>query len=425
LPVVALVGCNANDSKSKNQSDATNTYLTSNYNATKSLSQQISEPQTSVTVNTLTSESSKARDSSTLSGKTSQSNGTSSNTSSTSGTTKKQPDKTKSPSTEDVLKTYITDNSITKTQFLACVAYMENGKIKDTFFESFVFTPTPAYMYDYISPYGGKRLMKKENWLSYIYDEMLKSGKNMDALNEAAETLKEALGLKDYKVKVYLSLLYPVQGVTEFGTVNGKNLNFSKEADRLEGVKWFAQESLKAFNSKKYQNLEVAGFSWFTEEVEMNKDASLIKGVTDYIRSIGYTSIWSPYFHAQGFDKGLTVLGFDKVSMQPNYYPDSPNIPNNGNISRLTQTANYVKSLGIGVELELGSSRAASVKGFKEYMKIGIEQNYMNAYHVWYLNAGPNLVYTLYHSRDPYIRSAYDEMYLFVKRKLKVSDILL
>ena len=326
---------------------------------------------------------------------------------------------------QHAMKTYIADGTITKTQFLSSVAYMENGEIKDTFIQAYIFTPTPSFMYDYVSPYGGKRLNDKEDWLSYINDHNFKPGKNMDALEEAVETVKTTLGLKDYKVQVYFSLLYPVQGVTSFGEVNGKNLDFSKEADRLEGVKWFAQEQLRVFKSKNYKNIEVVGFNWYTEEIEMDKDAALVKGVTDYIRSIGYTSMWSPYFQAQGYDKN-SQLGFDIVTMQANYYPDS-NIPGNGPISRLPQLTAHMKNFALsGPEMEIGSSRPASVKGFKEYLAAGVEFGWMDDPHTtWYMNGGPAQVYSLYHSRNTYVNSGYSDMYKYIKGKLKLSDIVL
>ena len=110
--------------------------------------------------------------------------------------------------------------------------------------------------------------------------------------------------------------------------------------------------------------------------------------------------------------------------MQANYYPDS-NIPNNGPKSRLTQLAEYTKALGIGAEMEIGSSRPASVKGFKEYLVAGIEYGFSDGYHVWYMNGGPSQIYSLYHSRDAYVNSGYSDMYKYIKGKLKLSDITL
>ena len=357
---------------------------------------------------------------------TSKTNGKASTTTSkTTGTTKKTDTINKVVPEKHAMKTYIADGSISKTQFLSSVAYMEDGEIKDTFLKAFIFTPTPSFMYDYVSPYGGKRLNDKEDWLSYINDHNFKPGKNMDALEEAAGAVKEALGLKDYKVQVYFSLLYPVQGVTSFGVVNGKNLDFSKEADRLEAVKWLADEQLRVFKSKNYKNIEVVGFNWFTEEIEMDKDAALVKGVTDYIRSLGYTSMWSPYFQAQGYNKN-SQLGFDIVTMQANYYPDS-DIPGNGPKSRLTQLTAHMENYSLsGPEMEIGSSRPASVKGFKEYLAAGVEYGWMDGPHTtWYMNGGPQQVYQLYHSRDAYVQSGYSDMYKYVKGKLKLNEIVL
>jgi len=356
---------------------------------------------------------------------TSKTNGNTSTTKlETTSTTQKVQPNTKLVPEQHMLKTYIADGSITKTQFLSSVAYMEDGEIKDTLFKSFVFSPTPAFMYDYVSKDQGQRQFKKDDWLSFVYDYTFKPGKNMDALEEAVESVKTTLGLKDYKVQVYLSLLNPVTTVTDFGEVNGKNLDFSKEADRLEAVKWLAQEQLKAFKSKNYKNIEVAGFFWFKEEIVMQKEAVLVKQVVDYIHSIGYLATWSPYFGAQGFDQN-DKFGFDVVTMQANYYPDSANIPNNGPVSRLRQLAAYTEALGIGAEMEIGSSRPASVKGFKEYIAAGLEYGFSDKYHVWYLNGGPAQIYSLYHSRDAYVRSGYSDMYKYIKGTLKLSDVML
>jgi hypothetical protein len=49
----------------------------------------------------------------------------------------------------------------------------------------------------------------------------------MDALEAAVAETSEKLGLEDYKVSIYLSILYPVTEVNEFGIVDGRNLDFS------------------------------------------------------------------------------------------------------------------------------------------------------------------------------------------------------
>jgi len=328
---------------------------------------------------------------------------------------------------QHVLKTYITNNPITEEQFLDSVAYMVDGKITDTLFDAFVFTPTPNYMYSYDNCVGVKRPYTKQDWLSFIHNETFLSGKNMDALEKAVASLKSALGLKEYKVKVFLSLLYPNQVVTDFGEVNGKNLNFSNEDDRFEAIKWLIKEQLSVFESRNYQNIEVEGFFWFTEEVECEEDAILIRKITDYLHETKYASMWSPYFNCRGFDGGriLPSLNFDRVTMQANYYPASKTIPNNGDIARLQKNADNTRNFGIGFEMEIGGNQPASVKGFKEYMYAGLQFGFAQGYHVWYLSGGPNQVSSLCRFDECYQRSAYDEMYRYIKGKLKLSDIML
>lgn len=323
-------------------------------------------------------------------------------------------------SDEDVLKTYFTGSAISKTHFMASAGYMVDGVVKDTMFESFAFTPTPAYVYQS----GGGFITKKSQWQSMI-DEMFLSGKNMDALNEAVGEIKTQLKLSgDYKVKVYLPLLCAVKKDTEFGEVNGKTLNFSSDADRLEAVKWLAQEELRVFKSKNYKNIEIGGLYWFKEEIEPVTEAEHVKQVCQYAHSLKYDIIWSPYYQAKGY-ANWKEYGFDRISMQANYFPGvaAENAPNNGTIGRLSTIATTMKNRQIGIEMELGSSSKNSITGFKQYMQAGVEKGYMNTYHVWYLVNGPSLTYNLYHSKDAYTLSAYTDMYKFIKGTLTLAEL--
>lgn len=326
------------------------------------------------------------------------------------------------------VKTYITGNSFTEEDFLYTAAYMVDGEIRDTMIDAFVFSPAINYMYDF-NLGTGKMKYTKENWLSFIYDDVFEDGTNMDALNKAAGTIKEAIGDDKYKVQVYLPLLYPNSAVTDFGEVNGRNLNLSVAADRLEAVKWLAQEQLRAFNDRNYQNIEVAGFFWFTEEIEKDKDdyqdSTLARNIAEYVRSIGFTSCWSPYFGAQYEREDYDTFGFDIVTMQPNYYPGVPETPNCQGIESLQETANLIANGTLdGCEMEIGNMSDASITGFKQYLLNGVKNKFMNdAYHLWYMVTGPSFVKEMSLSTNAYTRSAYDEMYRYIKGDLTAAGI--
>lgn len=96
---------------------------------------------------------------------------------------------------------------------------------------------------------------------------------------------KAALGLTDYKANIFPSILYPTKGTADkFGEVYGKKLDLRDPADRLASIKWMVDEQIRQFESHHYQNLRLAGFYWFTEYVDIEADAAMLREFTDYVR---------------------------------------------------------------------------------------------------------------------------------------------
>jgi hypothetical protein len=213
----------------------------------------------------------------------------------------------------------------------------------------------------------------------------------MDALEAAVADTKTALGNNDYKVGVYLSILYPVASQTSFGEVNGKKLDFSKLEDRKAGVKWLIDEQVKQFKAKGYQNLELRGFYWFTEEIDFDDEGllDLIKYTTDYVRKLKYFTFWIPYYQASGYNKWQEV-GFDLACYQPNF-AFNYSIPD----SRLYDAARTAKMLGMCIELEIEGVSHTAVDRLKKYYKVGAETGYMTeAIHMYYQGGMPGAILT-------------------------------
>lgn len=316
----------------------------------------------------------------------------------------------------DVLLSYICHPNvkpITKDIYLPHVAYIENGEIKDTLFDSYMYLPYVAYLYN-----GGKKKpLKKEDWQHYI-DVQYTEGENMDALEAAVEETKEALGRPDYKVSVFLSILYPVVTQTQFGVIDGKMLDFSNYEDRITAIKWLIDEQVRIFNQKGYKNIYIQGFYWFTEEIDYS-DAfliKLIKETTDYVRSLGFITTWIPYFQASGYNE-WAKFGFDHVCYQPNF-AFNYNIPD----QRLFDAAEAAKLLGMCIELEIGGSKAEDVDRLKKYYAVGAITGYMTeAMHMYYQGGVPGSIYDSYNSKDSYINSLYEDTYKFMKGEFNPS----
>ena len=319
---------------------------------------------------------------------------------------------------KDVLLAYFClegKEPITKEIFLPHVAYMQDGEIKDTLFDGFLFLPYVAFLYKGYE----KKPLTKEKWQWYI-DQQFIDGYNMDALNEAAKAVGEKLGIKDFKLSVYMSILYPVTSVNEFGIVDGKNLDFSLLEDRKAGLKWFIDEQYARFNAKKYEYLDLKGYYWFTEEINYNDSQllELLRYTTDYVREMGLITTWIPYFHASGYDD-WRHLGFDMACYQPNY-AFNQNVPD----VRLFDAASTAKLLGMCIELESGGIQEWNILRMKKYYAAGAITGYMqNAAHMYYQGGVPGDYYTAYLSKDENLHSMYEDTYKFIKGKFDPTTV--
>ncbi len=309
---------------------------------------------------------------------------------------------------------------VTKEQYLAYVAYLEEGEIKDTFFDGFMYLPYVKYLYEK----SEKKQLTKEEWQAWT-DYQFIEGYNFDALDAATDEVKAALDLdEDYSVGTYLSLFYPVYGATNFGELNGKQMDFSNIEDRKAVLKWFIDEQLAAFNAKGYDSVRVSGFYWFVEEMS-GKDPhirELVNYACDYVRSLGYQTTWIPYFSASG-NTAWRDYGFDTACLQPNYAFKSA-AESGVTIQRIYDAAALAKLYGMSIEIEIeGAYDVQWVNRYREYLYVGAEIGFMtDSVHMYYLAGMPGAVYDAYVSKKPEINCMYRETYLFAKGLLSANQ---
>ena len=154
----------------------------------------------------------------------------------------------------EMLKCYTNSSSkVTEEQFLSSVGYLQAGKIVDTMFDTFVFLPSPS------EEIGVP--MDQKYILNYINNVLYKPDYNINALEKATKTVKNALNKKDYKVNVFLPLFRPLEVVTDFGEYNGNNIDCSTEEGRLEALKWFIDTHISVFKSKNFEKLPLIVYS--------------------------------------------------------------------------------------------------------------------------------------------------------------------
>ena len=298
--------------------------------------------------------------------------------------------------------------------------YDTDGVLRDTFFDSFLFLPCVT-----TGPSGGAMYKSSSNpgiasdWEAYL-DDLFRDGYNLDALNTAVGNIAAELGLDGYKADIFFTVLYPVQGQTGFGTIGGVTYDFSKEADRLAVCRWQIDNYIERFTAGGYENLNLYGFYWFEEYIETSSPAekALLTGYNSYVAEKGYSSIWIPYYNAEGWNR-WKEYGFTAACLQPNYMFNSK-----AESTRIQTAVSKAAQYGMCNEVEASGSVVSSAEYYNRYLtylRDGAEYGAMNAVKMYYQEVF--FYYNCYKSDIPEVRLIYDLTYKYAKATLTEDDI--
>lgn len=298
---------------------------------------------------------------------------------------------------------------------LPLVAYLdEDGNIKDTLMDGFIYCShhnLPSGSLPHLINY-------KQDW-EYVLNHTFNGHAGFDKLEETVQQVKDALGIPDYKVKVYVTYLTLRDGNAEFGDVDGDGIseNTANPEDRKKIIDWFIDETMRRFDEKGYKNLEFDGFYWVNESVVWEKDDSqIITEVADATHAKGHNFLWIPYYKANRFFTGYE-LGFDIVCMQPNvvFTTDAP-------LWRFDSTAAMTKARKMCVEIEHSYQALADpafARTYMMYLLYGVTTGYMDAIHIYYDDVDNFSKMAV--SESPLCRMQYDATYDFIKEKLDIT----
>ena len=298
-----------------------------------------------------------------------------------------------------------------ETHYLPYVAYVKEGRITDTMFDAFLYLPYSNFTYSSLYKCA-------EGWKYYV-DNVFEPGYNVDALNRTAARVGEALGMPDYKVQVFFSVLHTNvrygDHPDKFGDLDGDGIDEDMKniEDRRKAIKWCIDEQVKRFKAGGYTHCELTAFYWFEEEINYGdkNEFPLIAFTRDYLHSLGYKLFWIPYFQAAGF-QDWKEAGFDIACMQPNY-AFNDKVPR----KRLYDNAMLTKQLGMCYEMEIGGFDAHHADKFRDYMDCGAETGYMHSVKMYYQGGVPGEFYKAYESEDKDLHALYDDLYAYCKEK--------
>lgn len=269
----------------------------------------------------------------------------------------------------------------------------------------------------------------KAQWQEMI-DYYFTPGNGVYALDECVKDAKKRIGKAPEKRKAIIMLPDPVvykcyidtlSGSTYWGELDGRQLDFEKNEDRLAACKWYIDQVRAEFAKGKFKNVELAGFYWLREIVPRPQDIHfsynltrsdiLLPLITDYLHQNGYTLSWIPYFGSRGQDAWRT-FGFDHVYLQPNYYWKPQNDMN--------AVCDEINALGVGMEFEFDEALLNAAEGsdayrerFREYMEYAKKRGIYAKQPLSYYH-GTNGFYDLAVSEDPVDRKFYNEFCQFI-----------
>ncbi len=231
----------------------------------------------------------------------------------------------------------------------------------------------------------------------------------LGALNTSIDKAKKRIGKPLKKHQVVIGIPEPLKKQTSWGMIDGKMIDCSITADRIEAVKWYVDYVRMKFDEMKFNNLELAGFYWIAEEASNSK--TITAGISEYLNSMHYGFYWIPYFNSPGFTT-WKALNFNYAYLQPNYFFKEPLIE-----SRLDDACKKGAELNMGMELEFDDRILTKNKAWHYRL-----YNYMEAFKkhgVWETKRiayyqGGRALYQLSVSNDSTDQAMYNDFCKFV-----------
>ncbi len=298
------------------------------------------------------------------------------------------------------------------SDFKPYVGYInKNGTAIDTMYDAFLFLAMGAEsnnLFIESSDYSANP-SNKADW-EWFLNKTFDKNKDMYNLNESVKIVAKETNNPDIKLKVTVMVPFPDALSTNFGVINGKNLNLTDVEDCKIAIDWYMNEVLTRFSDANYEHLEFSGFYWMHET---NYRSDLIKYTSDKTHQAKHQFFWIPYYNASGWNR-WAEMGVDAVVLQPNHFFPESTPPS---LDRVSDASTLAKMYGMGIEIEMDERAFSDVNRYNKYLDYlngSVEFGYLNnCYRNWY-NGIKGLMEAAYsnnplaQSDNPTVRALYD-----------------
>lgn len=259
----------------------------------------------------------------------------------------------------------------------------------------------------------------KQDWQSLI-DYYFTPGTGVDAIDAAVGMAEAKLGAVKEKRKIVIGIPEPIVnlysasnsgGTTYWGKLDGRELDFGNDRDRILACKWYIDEVRRQFYAGKYSNVELAGFYWVAETSA--NTGSILNVLGRYLNDLKYSFNWIPYFNATGYSS-WKEFGFNIAYLQPNYFFNE-SVPR----SRLNDACDLAKQFGMDMELEFDENAlACNGRAYKlrDYMDVFKSKGVWATLRLAYYQ-GSWALHNLRHSSDKKDQELYHEFCKFVTER--------
>jgi len=187
----------------------------------------------------------------------------------------------------------------------------------------------------------------QEDW-QWLIDRFFTKDEGLDALDQAIEQAKTRLGPPPFKHQVILTIPVPVKTQGYWGTINGKVINFERENDRFEAVKWYVDNIEKRFKQQQYRNISLVGYHWLDEYAAPSK--AYMPRVAKYLHHLGRKFVWNPMSRADYRFK-WKQLDVDYAFLQVGYFWNFKSSP-----EAIAAQLDRAKTYGLGLVFEVNES---------------------------------------------------------------------
>ncbi|MFC2124973.1 DUF4855 domain-containing protein [Bacteroidota bacterium] len=295
--------------------------------------------------------------------------------------------------------------------------YREDGEGKpEWLFDGFLFIEFKdneghEYAHGYKQQPAGKLQWR------WLLERNFEKDRAIQALNLLLDSLENAGFSPARKRKVVLTLPEPIINFTEWGKLNGKDLDFSRADDRYKACQWYIDLALMYWDQMGLEHLELAGFYWVAEQ--SGESTGLLPEVFDYIAGKGMKFFWIPYWNAVGAGD-WKQSGFDGAYQQPNHFfsTDTPD-------ERLDEACRFAGQHGMGMEFEFDPRvnnpefRERFYKYVEAYKTYGIWDSVAVAYY-----EGGIGVMKCSQSNIPEVKKVYDDLADIITDRQKKADVI-